>query len=116
VERLVEDLALVAAVHEHRVQRPVEVVALLESGRFDRLDGAQHLARTDAQAGGAQGAGEVHDVIGEPAVGALGRGGGFGQGVHYRLAPSELTPPSGSSPPLGGEVRRGGGAPSLISN
>ena len=28
VEGLVEDLALVAAVHEHRVQRPVEIVAL----------------------------------------------------------------------------------------
>ena len=40
VEGLVEDLALVAAVHEHRVQRPVEVVAFLEAGRLDRLDGA----------------------------------------------------------------------------
>ena len=47
VERLVEDLALVAPVHEHRVQRPVEVVALAEARRLDRLDGAQHLARPD---------------------------------------------------------------------
>ena len=47
VERLVEDLALVAAVHEHRMERPVEIVALLQSRRLDRLDRAQHLPRPD---------------------------------------------------------------------
>ena len=49
VERLVEDLALVAPVHEHRMECPVEVVALVQACRFDRLDGAQYLARPDPQ-------------------------------------------------------------------
>ncbi len=54
VEGLVEQLALVAPVDEHRVQGPVEVGAAAEPDRLDRADRIEHLARADRHAGGAQ--------------------------------------------------------------
>ena len=75
VERLVEQLALVAPVHEHGVQGPVEVAAPPDADRLDRADGIQHLARADRHAGGAQRTREVHDVDGEaPGLEALALG------------------------------------------
>ena len=74
VEALVEQLALVAPVHEHRVQRPVEILPALEAYGLDRTQRLQHPPRPDRQPRRAQGAGEVHHVAGEPAGAG---GGGF---------------------------------------
>ncbi len=54
VERLIEQLALVAAIDEDGVQRPVEIAAALEPDGAHGLDRGEHLARTDRQARGAQ--------------------------------------------------------------
>ena len=72
VEALVEQLALVAPVHEHGVQRPVEILAPLEADGLQRAKRLDHAARADRQAGGAERAGEVHDVAGEAAAAAPG--------------------------------------------
>src|SRR5262249_50426962 len=82
VEGLVEDLSLIAPIHKNRMQRPVEVVALLEPRRLDRLDGTQHLAWPDTQAGGAQGSREVGDVGRERVAARLRRRLGNRQRVH----------------------------------
>ena len=63
MEGLVEQVALVAAVHEDRVECPVEVVARADTDRLGRLDRPDDLAGADRQAGGAQHAGEVHDIF-----------------------------------------------------
>ncbi len=108
VERLVEDLALVAAVHEHRMERPVEVVAVAQARRLHRLDGAQDLPRPDPQAGRAQRPREMHDVARKLAVARLASrkpGRRIGQHVHrVRLSPAAgrrcRTSPCAGSPPL----------------
>ena len=41
MERLIEQLALVAPVHEHGVERPVEILAVLNADGFDRLQRLQ---------------------------------------------------------------------------
>ena len=67
VEALVEQLALVAPVHEHRMQGPVEILAAREPHRLDRPQRLDHPPRADRQPRRAQGAGEVHHVAGEAA-------------------------------------------------
>ena len=66
VERLVEQLALVAAVDEHRMQRPVEVAAPAEADRLQRAQAIEHLARPDRQPRRPERTGEMHDVDREP--------------------------------------------------
>ena len=72
--------ALVAPIHEHRVQRPVEIVALAQARRFDRPDRPQHLTRPTPQAGSAQSPGEADDV-GERPSGAAGSGAAGGSDI-----------------------------------
>ena len=67
-EGLVEQLALVVPVHEHRVQGPVEIRLAGEADRLHGADGFEHAARADRQAGRAQDAREVHDVRQQRAV------------------------------------------------
>ncbi len=67
-ERLVEQQRVLVPLHEHRVQRPVEVLAGADAGRFDRRERIEHRARPDRNAGRAQRAGEIDDVLGEAAA------------------------------------------------
>ena len=104
VEALVEQLALVAPVHEHRVQRPVEILAAPEAHRLDRPQRLQHPPRPDRQPGRAQGAGEVHHVAGEAArpaavvsMRAKSPGGGAVSGPHMR----DACPPDKPAPQPG---------------
>ena len=66
-ERLIEDDRVLVALHEHRMQRPVEILARAEAGGLHRLERIEHRAGADRNAGGAQRAGEVDDIFGEPA-------------------------------------------------
>ena len=85
VERLVEDLALVAAVHEHRVQRPVEVVALL-AGRPPRPPRRRAAPGPDRRAGRRCAAcGRNARCCWRACRAALGCRGGFGERVHHIL-------------------------------
>ncbi len=68
MERLIEQLALVAPVHEDGMERPVEVAAVADADGLDRFQRLQHLARPDRHAGDAQAAGEMHDVGRQPAA------------------------------------------------
>ena len=68
-EGLVEEDGLIALRHEDGVQRPVKIVAPADPARLHRLDGVQHGARADRDAGGAQGAGEEGDVFRDMARG-----------------------------------------------
>src|SRR5262249_1221692 len=64
-ERLVKQDRVLVALHEHRMQCPVEVVARADAGRLESLERVEHGARSDRDAGGAQRAREVDDVLGE---------------------------------------------------
>ena len=68
VKRLVEQLPLVRPVDKDRVQCPVEIGAIGDADRSDRLDRVDHLARPDRQPGGAQRAREMHQIGDEAAV------------------------------------------------
>ena len=54
--------------HEHRVQRPVEVLAIADRRDVDRFERVEHRAGADGHAGRAQRAREVEDVLGEAAA------------------------------------------------
>ena len=75
-ERLVEDERMLVPLHEHRMQRPVKIV---RRGRRPRLPSASASSTElgpNRDAGGAQRAREIEDVLGEPAgllVSAIGR-------------------------------------------
>jgi hypothetical protein len=75
-EGLVEQKRVLVALHEHRVQRPIKIVAGADSGRFDRGQRIEYRTGTNRNAGRAQRAGEVHDVFRE-ATGFLGHDAGF---------------------------------------
>ncbi len=96
VKGLVEQLALVAPVDEHRVQRPVEVDAAADPDRLDRPDRVQNLARPDRQPGRPQHAREMHDVGREPALARIfpRRTGGGRLIVHARKSPHSRGTPS----------------------
>ena len=66
-EGLVEHERMLVALHEDRVQRPIEVLAGGQAGGLNRLERIEHRARPDRQAGAAQRAGEIDDVVGKPA-------------------------------------------------
>ena len=51
---------------EDRVQRRVEIGAVADPRRLDRLQRVEHAAGADRQARLAQGAREIEDVLGEP--------------------------------------------------
>ncbi len=62
VEGLIEDFTLIAAIHKHRVQGPIEILAIVDSDGFDSLDAFDHLAGANRQSGRSQNAREMHDV------------------------------------------------------
>ncbi len=68
LEGLAEDQRMLVPLHEHGVQRPVKILFGADAGRFHRLEPIQHSARADREAGDAQRAREMHDVVGETAV------------------------------------------------
>jgi hypothetical protein len=68
VEGLVVDLELLASVEEHAGECPVEIIAPLDPGDFERTHRVDHPVRPDRQARGAQHPREMHDVLGEVAV------------------------------------------------
>ena len=51
--------------HEHRMQGPVEVLARADTGDMHRVERVHHRAGPDRNAGRAQRAREVDDVLGE---------------------------------------------------
>ena len=59
---LVEDQPLVRPIDEDRVQCPIEVAAIGDADRPDRIDRIDDLAGTDRQPGRAQGAREMHQI------------------------------------------------------
>ena len=67
-ERLVEQHRMLVPLDEHRMQRPVEILAGADAGGLHRFQRIEHRARPDRNAGRAQRAGEIHDVFGEAAV------------------------------------------------
>ena len=83
MERLVEQRPVLAPPDEGRVQRPVEIVAPRKPHRLDRPQCVEDGAAAHGEAGRPQGAGEVHEVGGEPAR-RLGAGIDTGAGVGAR--------------------------------
>ena len=53
---------------EDGVQSGAEIFALAEAGRLDGRHRVEHRAWADGQAGGAQSAGEMQDVLGQRAL------------------------------------------------
>ena len=68
-EGLVEQNRVLVPLHEHRVQRPVEILAVADARDAERLQRVEHRAGPDRNAGRAQRAREVEDVFGEAAIG-----------------------------------------------
>ncbi len=58
---------MLVPLHEHRVQGPIKIIAGADAGGLDRFERIEHRARPDRNAGGAQRAGEVDDVLREAA-------------------------------------------------
>ena len=56
------------ALHEHRVQDPVEILTRADARALDGCKGVQHCARADRDPGNAQRAGEVNEIVGELAA------------------------------------------------
>ena len=75
---------MLVPLHEHRVQRPVEILAVADAGDADRFQRIEHRAGPDRNAGGAQRAREVEDVFGEAAL-------GFGHDCHSAARSSDFT-------------------------
>ena len=65
-ERLIEQHRMLVPLHEHGVERPVEILARADTGRRHGGERIEHRARPDRNAGGAQRAREIHDVGGKP--------------------------------------------------
>ena len=63
VKRLIKQFLLLALGQEHRRQRPVEILAPLDTGGLERPQRVDHPVRADGQPGRAQHAGEMHDVF-----------------------------------------------------
>src|SRR5262245_50579857 len=63
-ERLLEDERVLVALHQYRMQRPIEIVARADARRLDRRERVHHRPGTDRNAGSAPGAGEVEGGFG----------------------------------------------------
>ena len=59
---------MLVALHEHRVQRPVEILARADAGGLHRRERIEHRARPDRNAGRPQRTREIDDVLGELAL------------------------------------------------
>ena len=68
-ERLVEQLRVLVPLHEHRMQRPVEIRARADAGDAQGVERIEHRAGPDRNPGRAQRAREVDDVFRQSAVG-----------------------------------------------
>ena len=91
VERLVEELELLAPVEEDGGERPVEVVAPLDARDLERFQRVDDLVGPDREAGTAQDAREVHDVLGELAGAAGARDVDLGHGARLSHRPLGAT-------------------------
>jgi predicted metal-dependent enzyme (double-stranded beta helix superfamily) len=63
-ERLIEQDRMLVPLHEHGVQRPVEIIAGADARRLYRFERIEHRTRPDRNPRRAQGARKVEDVIG----------------------------------------------------
>ncbi len=63
LERLVEQQAVLMLLDQDRMQRRIEVIAIAEARRLDRVERVEHGARAERHARLAQGAGEMDDVL-----------------------------------------------------
>jgi hypothetical protein len=59
---------VLVTLHEHGMQHPIKIVPSTDAGSLDGCKGVQHCARTDRDAGAAQRAGEVNDIVCELAA------------------------------------------------
>ena len=66
-KRLVEQHRMLVPLHEHRVQGPVKIIAGADAGGLHCFERIEHGARADRDAGGAQSARKVDDVLSEAA-------------------------------------------------
>ena len=66
-EGLVEQNRVLVPLHEHGMQRPVEVVAIADARHLQGFQRIEHRAGPDRHAGRAQRTREVEDVLGEAA-------------------------------------------------
>jgi len=66
-KRLIEDERVLVALHQNRVQRPIEIFARPDTRGLDRGERIHDRSGPDRNAGRAQRAGEVDDVFGETA-------------------------------------------------
>src|ERR1700722_11586440 len=60
---------MLVPLHQHGVQRPVEILTRADAGRLERRQRVEHGAGADRDASGAQGAREIDDVLRQPAIG-----------------------------------------------
>ena len=67
IERLLEDQRLLMLLHEDRAQRGAKIDAIADTRGVNRAHRVNHAARPHRQAGGAQGAREIKNVLGQPA-------------------------------------------------
>src|SRR5215813_8865838 len=59
---------MLVPLYEHGMQGPVEILARPDASGLHRRERVEHRAGADRNAGGAQRAREIDDVLGEPAV------------------------------------------------
>ena len=62
MEGLIKQITLVASIDVHGVQGPVKIIPVADANRFNRFDGAQHVAGSDGQPGGAQRSSKMHYI------------------------------------------------------
>ena len=67
-ERLIEQHRMLVPFHEHRVQRPVKVLARADARGLHRFECVDHRTRPDRNPGRAQGAREIKNIFRKPAV------------------------------------------------
>jgi hypothetical protein len=73
VEGLIEDDRVFVLLHEHGMQRGVEILPRADSGGLHRLKRVEHGAGPDRQTSVAQRAREIENVVGELALPPLAR-------------------------------------------
>src|SRR5690606_13489761 len=68
MERLIEYLVLLVALHEGCAERPVEILARTDARRLDGFYRVKYLTGADAETGATQYACEMQDVFGKTAM------------------------------------------------